>query len=94
MLQKETDWLSTLAYQDRLAIAATTRGKVLRLAAILEPYGVRCILLEMRQRIQGALVENGLWTQEVRTSLESRFKGLYDACEGRPLKGLDEKRGS
>ena len=94
MLQKETDWLSTLAYQDRLAIAATTRGKVLRLAAILEPYGVRCILLEMRQRIQGALLENGLWTQEVRTSLESRFKGLYDACEGRPLKGLDEKRGS
>ena len=36
-LQRETEWLTTLACQDRVAVAASTRGKVLRLAALLEP---------------------------------------------------------
>jgi hypothetical protein len=37
VLDQETDWLMTLTYQDRVAIAASTRGKVLRVAATLEP---------------------------------------------------------
>ena len=38
--------------------------------------GVRCVLLEMKHRAQGALVENGLFTKDLQKSLESRFEAM------------------
>jgi hypothetical protein len=44
--------------------------------SILVTDGVRCVLLEMKHRAQGALVENGLFTKDLQKSLESRFEAM------------------